>query len=383
MARFRERMSRAADDRGAMLVHVALAVFVLLASSTLVADYGVLWASRRQAQNSADAAALAGAVALAYDNPTDLTATGPAKQSALYVSQQNLVWGQAPSVQTTTDVTFVTCPDGSPNCLRVDVYRNTARGNALPVFFGSFIGLSSQSIQATATAEGGAANATNCMMPWAIPDQFIDNNHNGRYDAGDSYVAPTTSSPGTGYTVASMYGTQLNLTTGPVYQLSPGWFQMLNFPDYEDSIDTCEGIEHGIGDVIAPLPGNQWGNIWQTQLGVDGLGISPGLIGLDPNAVWNSSTKKIENSCVQAGTCPNYNQSPRIVTVPVFDPAVFKATGQIKITNMIGFFVQSDNGNFSSYSVTGIVLNVPAFLDGSKGSVGSGSGFLKIVYLAR
>src|ERR1700680_3239307 len=104
MARFRGTTSMAADDSGAILVHVALAIIVLLAFSTLVADYGVLWASRRQAQNSADAAALAGAVALTYDNPTDLSSTGPAKQSALYVAQQNLVWGQAPSVQTATDV---------------------------------------------------------------------------------------------------------------------------------------------------------------------------------------------------------------------------------------------------------------------------------------
>ena len=40
-------------------------------------DYGVMWSSRRQAQNAADAAALAGAISLAYDDPDDFDAHAP------------------------------------------------------------------------------------------------------------------------------------------------------------------------------------------------------------------------------------------------------------------------------------------------------------------
>ena len=51
-----------------MLIQVAVALLGLIALSAFVFDYGVMWVSRGQAQNSADAGALAGAVALAFDN---------------------------------------------------------------------------------------------------------------------------------------------------------------------------------------------------------------------------------------------------------------------------------------------------------------------------
>ena len=44
---------------------------------------------RNQAQNAADAGALAGAIALAYDNFNDRTDTGPAKTFAYQTTQQN------------------------------------------------------------------------------------------------------------------------------------------------------------------------------------------------------------------------------------------------------------------------------------------------------
>src|SRR4029453_10686406 len=86
------------DDRGAILVHVAIALLALVAFTTFVADYGVLWVARHQAQNAADAGALAGAIGLGFDNNSDLTDTGPAKESAFLATQRNFVWGQLPSV---------------------------------------------------------------------------------------------------------------------------------------------------------------------------------------------------------------------------------------------------------------------------------------------
>src|SRR5580765_8397486 len=98
------------DDRGAILVHVAIALLALVAFTTFVADYGVLWAARRQAQNAADAGAIARAIGLAFDTFADLTDTGPAKESAFLATQRNLVWGQSPSVIKATDITFAVCP---------------------------------------------------------------------------------------------------------------------------------------------------------------------------------------------------------------------------------------------------------------------------------
>ena len=47
------------SEQGAVFVQVGISIFVLMAFNVFVLDYGVMWVSRRQAQNAADAAALA------------------------------------------------------------------------------------------------------------------------------------------------------------------------------------------------------------------------------------------------------------------------------------------------------------------------------------
>ena len=179
------------NDRGAVLIHVAMGLIALMAFSTFVIDYGVYWESRRQTQNAADAGAMAGAVALAYDDPTD--ASGVVAQSALNNGLDNPVWGQSPSIVKATDIktpaTGYVCPtDGTATCVRVDAYRSVARGNALPIFFGQLVNLASQDVQASAVGQVGVANASVCLMPWAVLD----------VDPG-----------GNPYSVAADYGTQV------------------------------------------------------------------------------------------------------------------------------------------------------------------------------
>jgi Flp pilus assembly protein TadG len=58
---------RRESERGAVFIHVAIGLLVLLGFIAFVADYGMLWVSRNQAQNAADAGALAGVSALAFD----------------------------------------------------------------------------------------------------------------------------------------------------------------------------------------------------------------------------------------------------------------------------------------------------------------------------
>ena len=67
-----------------------------MAFNVFVLDYGVMWVGRRQAQNAADAGALAGAVARGYDDFDDPPASdGVAAQSATQVAAANLVWNEA------------------------------------------------------------------------------------------------------------------------------------------------------------------------------------------------------------------------------------------------------------------------------------------------
>ena len=100
------------SERGAILLHVAIGLLILIAVNTFVVDYGVMWVGRRQAQNAADAGALAGAVAIAFDVDgwTDRTETGPARTAARQMAVTNVVWGQAPDVNIATDVFFTRAP---------------------------------------------------------------------------------------------------------------------------------------------------------------------------------------------------------------------------------------------------------------------------------
>ncbi len=50
--------------------------------------------------------AIAGATGLGYDDPTDFSNAGAAKQNAYLATQTNFVWGQSPFVDITTHITF-------------------------------------------------------------------------------------------------------------------------------------------------------------------------------------------------------------------------------------------------------------------------------------
>src|SRR3954452_8871831 len=81
------------DERGMSLVFVSVAFMALLSATTLAIDVGMFMNARSQAQNAADAGALAGAVALAYNSFTDRTSTGPAVQGAINTAKTNMVAG--------------------------------------------------------------------------------------------------------------------------------------------------------------------------------------------------------------------------------------------------------------------------------------------------
>src|SRR5881275_2969464 len=80
--------SRFGGERGAITIHVAIVLIAMLTFVSFVADYGLMWVSRRQAQNAADAAALAGAIALTYEG-----GTAAAKRSAAQLMSENYIFG--------------------------------------------------------------------------------------------------------------------------------------------------------------------------------------------------------------------------------------------------------------------------------------------------
>src|SRR5688572_16351650 len=132
MASERTIRRRVTSERGAIIIQVGVAILVVSAFAMFVIDYGAMWVSRHQAQNAADAGAIAGATALALDDFDDRSDDGPAKLAAKHFALANLVWGESPAVDMTTDVRFydpaapadfpASC-EASDDCIRVDVYR--------------------------------------------------------------------------------------------------------------------------------------------------------------------------------------------------------------------------------------------------------------------
>ena len=407
------------SNRGAILLNVATGLMVFIGVTAFVVDYGVMWVGRGQAQNAADAGALAGAVAMAFDANgwTDRTPTGPARASALRMAQQNSIWGQPPNVDVNTDVFFTglpaaMCPadaNGRTPCIRVDVYRNQARGNPLPAIFGLAVGLVDQGVRATATARVAVADASDCLKPWIIPDKWADNhdttapidstwtaedtfetgNQQGQtwtpFNPPDVYTPPSSSGPGTGFTVAADLGMMVTLKAGgPQTSISPGVYFPVRIPtytggstggsDYRANIADCNGVAIPIGTMLESENGN--------MIGPTAQGVSA-LIARDPGARWDPMTKSVTNSCAQASpSCGT--SSPRIVAVPIFDTALYESTKrqglpQFKVVNILGFFLDQMQGN----DVRGYLTETPGLSTGTVASIDPQASFLTTIQLIR
>lgn len=406
---------RGRDERGAILVQTAIALIGLLAFGSLTMDYGVLWVARGQAQNAADAGALAGALSRAYGDPDDPGFDARVRNAAVAAAQANLVWGQAPDVDPAVDVTIGPCPPGAPGvpdeCVRVDVYRNQERGNALPTFFAQLVGVMEHGVKATATAQVAAGVSSTCIRPWGIPDKWVEvvptpqpwdleaqfnryskqGNNYTPLTPGDYYVPATSGSPGSGFSVPEDIGLRVQLKIGSPQDvsLSAGNFLPITLPGacdvggncYRENIASCNGTTLKVGDVVDTEPGNMIG---PTKQGVDEL------IALDPGAVWMCSDGTVASAGSDCAGYVSTGASPRLVPVPVFNVQQWqddvaagnsKGTGryEIQITRLVGFFVERMIGN----DVVGRVTYYPSAGGISDGEIDESANFLRKVILVR
>lgn len=373
------------DESGMSFVFIGMGFMAFLAATTLAIDVGMFMTARTQAQASADSGALAGAVALAFNSYTNRTPSGPAVQSAINAAQANQVMAGVVSVLP-KDVTFPLDPNGLDDRVAVTVYRTAARQNPVPTLIGVLFGVSTVDIGATATAEAAPANAETCVMPFTIPDKWIEHvdgqckpdgswtttstfdiaaSKGGKQNTGgtcsnpDVYVAPGSTSA-TGYNPAVDAGLEIVLKNNNLSNVAPSMYNPWDLPgsvggdDYRNNIMNCNTNIVQIGDAMTPENGNMVG---PTQQGTDAL------IARDPNAVWDMSCNCVKNSA--------FAISPRVAIVPLYDPYVY-ATGQqtgksgpqLQVSNYLGFFIESVNG---AGDVIGRITPVGGLLKGNGG----------------
>jgi hypothetical protein len=425
------------SERGAVTIHVAIALIAMLVFAGVVIDNGVMYSARRQAQNSADAGALAGALTLEWES---LTAYTRATEAAKAFANQNAVWGEFP-VDAHVDVTVpITCPDSTPNCIRVDVLRGldnphlgTTHGNTIPTYMMGIVGLGSQGVRATATAQVAAGNAVKCIKPWVVADKWTDNSspggltsgawdQNDTFDPGDVYV-PGTDGFFPGPALPNDYGMQLVLKQGDIGTWSAGWSMEIDLGAtgsnaYNEEIEGCPTWVPTVG---LSDPGRQCLTRADESPEEGCVGVKTGmsqgptssgvatLIGLDPDSTWNTTTNQIDGGCMQTETCQDadgndVSLSARVVPLAIFDPAAFIAggftgtNGVAKVMNLLGFFVEGMCNDVypdvatrpvycgtpaeANKMVVGRLMSYPGQFSGVSGAVGPHT-FLKIVRLVQ
>ncbi len=371
------------DERGMSLMFVGASFIALLSATTIAIDVGMFMTSRSQAQTSADAGALAGATALAFNSFTDRTTSGPAVTSAVGTALSNKVAGSSVSV-TPADVSFPTNPTtGEANRVAVNVYRTSARSNSIPTLMGSFFGVQTVDIVATATAEASPANAATCVRPFTIPDRWIENvtppwtvnstfdryyqngSNRGQVMTPTADVYPEPGDPNyVGYNIAQDIGLLLTIRAGTGNNINPTMYFSWAMPsntgadDYRNNISGCNTTAVQYGQIITQEPGNMVG---PTNQGIDDL------IAQDPNAYWDTSC-----NCVRGSA---FNYSPRIFPIPLYDPDYYQGgitngrNATLRVANIMGFFVVSRNGN----NVSGRITPILGIVDPNAGPAPAGS----------
>jgi Flp pilus assembly protein TadG len=359
------RVQRAVrDEAGMSLVFVGMGLMAFLSASMLAIDVGMLMTARNQAQNSADAGALAGATALLYDSYDDHTSGGPAVTSAITAGLANQVMGSNVSV-TPADVQFLPDSTGEVNRVRVTVYRRASRGNPLSTLIARYFGMPTADIAAIATAEASPANAMTCVKPFTIPDKWKEIgsdapwNGDSEYDAfnnkgdplpvseADVYIPayyPGTRTPNpeySGYNNVKNKGQPLVLRAATGNNINTSFYYSLSMTDdmggddYRWNIANCNKSIYKWGDALVQEPGAMEG---PTVQGAEEL------VARDPDARWDNGTGTVVGS--QFGT-----HSPRVFPIPLYDPQYYddgKRNGRnasLVTANWIGFFLESVVGN--------------------------------------
>lgn len=166
-----DRGGRWDDQHGQVAIVVALMLVVLLGFAALVVDVGLNWAARTQAQNAADAAALAGVIAL----PGDPAAAVDDVRRYLNANVPGLAGATGWEHNTTDADGDITCwtppaevpPPGTHGCQLGDTAIQVITPPLRPAYaFAGIFGQTSNQIKALAAAVRGPA--VNGPAPCAI-----------------------------------------------------------------------------------------------------------------------------------------------------------------------------------------------------------------------
>lgn len=359
------RLTRILDnERGATAVVFAISLVALTSVLALAIDLGMLLTARAEAQRVADASAHAGAAEF-WLRQDVATAVKPALEQALAYTAGNTIRHTPVQTAATGAEHWV------GNVLRHDFeegfievipsemkVRTTLRRDGIPTWFARIFGVREVDVGASAAAAVRFAGSAVCVKPFAVPDAWDDRNDDGsvgnqpgndpatgeyykRFEFGGSGPPPST-----GYgsafrnpqdpAVQNDLGRRMRLRAGN-QSTSPGpsMYFSWELPDDPEMPKTCPGGTGGQSTFqlnICSCNMNRitLGTEYQTLTGAAMGWVRNGLrdlIAQDPYARWDPVLKQIE------GTDPKYghwSNSPRLITVVLFDPRILLTEGNFK-----------------------------------------------------
>lgn len=406
---------------------VALSTAAILAVGAISVDLAMLFKMRSDAQRTADAAALAGASA--YLEQPSLPARDTAVVRAFRLVSQNYIGGSGidtsgagnPPVVNGTNWTVVSnqaTVEVAPGIYRV---RVTVRRPIAPTLFARILGVAGTPISAFAAAEATNAGGAKCVKPFALADTWdeatADLNGNNFWDTGenweygsDDYYQPwdgvETDEPGdpveTGYgsslrnpygTWVRDYGRQLIIKpqNPQVDQIiRPGHFFPWKMPEdpidsdpgcktggggaalYEGSICECNDAEVYLDTEYDIEPGNMVG---PTKQGIEYLN------NLDKNAKWVPGPGGVGGT-VQGSSYAEWRDSPRVIKVALYDPALESKSGRIsiKFNNIALMFLEDYVRGKGKNDEDAVVARFLTFAQGSS-TAGPGGPLAKVLRL--
>lgn len=375
--------SRLRNERGAVLVLMALALVVFLGIAALAIDLGLLFVARSEAQRTADAAAHAGAGYFLVA-PND---EAGARNAAVAVAGANTVRGDSVTLDPDDIDVDMT---GNRRLVRVRVLRTQDSGNPVQTLFARALGIQEVGVAASAAAEVFSVAGDQCILPIAIPDRFcveldgtnctrwsdrtsgpgsvaryepwianpedppaewVENNNPTGFSAaqrGETItlipgVGPPSNTPGGGGPPGGRPGGGGGTGGGDGFAI-PSWWS------YTTRSDQSVGNQ----DVLRLLSCERTVSLGTEMQAAPGarqrlVGDFNAIYQLDPTAVWNEAANQ-NRGCV---TDPGSNvcrSSPRIRPIVLFDPTVGDPTGpagssSFQISGFLGIFVQQPSSS--------------------------------------
>jgi Flp pilus assembly protein TadG len=413
------RSRRRHHQRGQTIILVAISLVSLLAMAALAIDVVTLYAARSEIQRAADAAALAGAKAIADSGITTLLVTTPnfaavqswaptvATNEINAVLQKNLVGGVAPSLASGSP--SFTWSQGNP---QVTVKLSSSN---LPTFFSKIWGGTATVVAATATAEAyNPANLQNftpiapkAVKPWLVAN--ADPNNGGTPFINPSTGAIQSGNPGDQFSLTSdctgssipcalidnppgmkNSGAYIAVEYVPALVTAPGSPNPNVCPnictgatDYEQSIEcadvttsyqvlSCGGGASNLQWANSINPGGLTG---LSALGAECLinasthGNNKGQDKLDPSP-WPDNPMQIKaESGLQIGKFVTTSSS--IVTIPIIDtpPAGIPPTGgNVTVVGFLQAFIDEVHGGAHPGDIQVHVLNIAGCSNNSTNS---------------